>query len=232
MHAANVATDNTAAATVLSLVVEEEAANDAPAAPAANAATQSVMFEIEHDNAPEIDTHKKPNLSMTIQKFVDDFRHKVRPEVAFIDIIAFIDKMDIKTGGEDTARPWTRGVFCPSRINIIDAKRNPIGFIPVDKLLQIYGEEFKLSVYETQWTKFNKSVKINVIHVNMTPKTSKAGKAYIATDILPIPETNTKAVETMMKYYDATPTSKWQRPTEYNDDKAFADDVEEYNCVI
>jgi hypothetical protein len=101
----------------------------------------------------------------------------------------------------------------------------------VSKLIEIYGDSFKLRCYESQWSKLDRKVKINVIQIELQPRTSKAGKLYIKTDILPIPASNTKAIEALDQYYEATPNCKYSKPTEYTDCNEFAEEIGELNCV-
>jgi hypothetical protein len=117
--------------------------------------------------------------------------------------------------------------FCPARVNIIDKSHKAIGFMSVTKLLSIYGDDFKLSVFESQWSKLIQTSNINVIHIELAPKTSKNKTTYYKTSIQSVPTTNVKVNEALMKLYDQTPTAKYERPTEKTDDTGFEDDLEE-----
>ena len=184
----------------------------------------SLVFDLEQDDTPELTVEPK-KLALSIKEFIEDFRTKIPANVAGIDMFVYVDKTGIKK-----AETYTRFTFVPARINLLDKQRKSLGFISVTKLLAIYGTTFRLSAYESNWSKLVQTVKINVIHVNLTPKISKNGKEYYNTDILPIPASNTKAIETLEQYYEQVPTCRWQRPTEYTND--LQDDEIELDCGV
>jgi hypothetical protein len=67
--------------------------------------------------------------------------------------------------------------FCPARINIIDKTRKCIGFMSTTKLQTLYSN-FKLRMFESQWSKLIQSTNINVINIELTPKVAKSGNTY------------------------------------------------------
>jgi hypothetical protein len=189
------------------------------------ATPESLLIQIEHDDASELATPAK-RLSLSICEFVEDFKRKIPSNVTSIDMFVFIDKTDII----NTER-YTKFTFVPARINLLESRKS-IGFVSVGKLLAIYGPSFKLSAFESQWSKLIQTAEVNVIRVNLKPKTSKSGHEYYNMDILAIDANNTKAIETLTQYYDEIPRCKYQRSTVYNDENAFGDDVTETYCGV
>jgi hypothetical protein len=190
----------------------------APVSVADTAPTTSV--ELEHDDMESI--CKPTYSSLTINEFVPDFVGKLPSVAAYIEVFLFVDKTRIKN--TDTYCMFT---FCPARINIIDKTRKAIGFMSTTKLQSLYGNDFKLRMFETQWSKLIQTVNINVINIELTPRTAKSGNTYYKTIIQSVPTTNTKVCDALQKLYDDTPTAIYEHSTEKLDDMGFADDVEE-----
>jgi hypothetical protein len=70
--------------------------------------------------------------------------------------------------------------------------------------------------------KLNRTSNINVINIELAPKTSAKGAQYYKTFIQCVPTTNTKLTDILMKLYEQTPTAIYQRPTEMTDDDTTA----------
>ena len=190
---------------------------------AATAPIESFLI-LETDDTPELATPVQ-KLSLTVKEFIEDFKQKIPATAASIDLFVFTDKVSIKETDQ-----WTRFTFCPSRINLLDAKHKQIGFISITKLIALYGEGFRIGAYESTWTKLNRTAKVNVLSINLTPKTAKSGTIYYNVNILPIAANNTKAIETLQQYYEATPTCRYTRPTEFTAD--IDEDVAEIDCGV
>jgi hypothetical protein len=170
----------------------------------------------------------KPKVVLSVKDFVDDFKSKLPESAHTIKLFAFTDKTSIY---ENKEQKYTSFTFVPARINIVDKSGKALGFMSVSKLIEIYGESLKIRCYESQWSKLDRKVKINVIQIELTPKISKSGKEYYKTDILPIPASNTKAIEALDQYYELTPNCKYSKPMEYTECDEFAEGVGELDCV-
>jgi hypothetical protein len=145
----------------------------APATPLVS--EPDATIELEHD---DMDCICKPQYSSkTINEFIPDYVGKIPSGAAFIEVFLFLDKTRIKT--TDT---YSMFQFCPARINIIDKQRKCIGFMSTTKLQSVYSD-LKLVMFESNWSKLIRDVNINVINIELTPKTAKSGKQYYKTQI-------------------------------------------------
>jgi hypothetical protein len=210
----------------------KKSGSTAKPAPAPVVIIEPVDNGLEHD---ELEAVCKPSYSsMTLNEFLPDYVNKIPSGAVYIELFLFLDKTNIKQ--TDQCVMFT---FCPSRINILDKTRKVLGFMPSVKLLSIYGDEFKLRMFESQYSKLSQTSRsdgpgeperltnINVINIDLTPKQSKSGNIYFKSYIQSVPSTNIKVHEALMKVYDQTPSAKYERPTEKTDDNGFDDQIEE-----
>ena len=189
-------------------------------APAPVVIIEPVDNGLEHD---ELEAVCKPSYSsMTLIEFLPDYFNKIPSGAVYIELFLFLDKTYIKQ-----TYKYVMFTFCPSRINILDKSRKVLGFMSSVKLLSIYGDEFKLRMFESQYSKLVQTQNINVINIDLTPKQSKSGNTYFKSYIQSVPSTNIKVHEALMKVYDQTPSAKYERPTEKTDDNGFDDQIEE-----
>jgi hypothetical protein len=72
--------------------------------------------------------------------------------------------------------------------------------------LQVLCDNFKLRMFESQWSKRIHPTSINAFNIELNRKSAKSGKAYYKTCIQSGPTANTKVCDALMKLCDNIPT--------------------------